>query len=100
MWCLTPLNLSYRCLATWWKNTVLQQALWQALEAHPKVTLRVPTSLIALHRHNDLQELELKGGGNDPREAGDWCRRRKIRRCDRWRELAFMPAVCAVVYVD
>lgn len=44
------------------ENTVLQQALWQALEAHPKVTLRVPTSLIALHRHNDLQELELKGG--------------------------------------
>lgn len=44
------------------ENTVLQQALWQALEAHPKVTLRVPTSLTALHRHNDLQELELKGG--------------------------------------
>ncbi|HAH9461481.1 TPA: 3-demethoxyubiquinol 3-hydroxylase [Escherichia coli] len=44
------------------ENTVLQQALWQALEAHPKVTLRVPTSLIALHRDNDLQELELKGG--------------------------------------
>lgn len=44
------------------ENTVLQQALWQALEAHPKVTLRVPGSLIALHRHNDLQELELKGG--------------------------------------
>ncbi len=44
------------------ENTVLQQALWQALEAHPKVTLRVPCSLIALHRDNDLQELELKGG--------------------------------------
>ncbi|STG69658.1 2-octaprenyl-3-methyl-6-methoxy-1,4-benzoquinol hydroxylase [Escherichia coli] len=44
------------------ENTVLQQALWQALEAHPKVTLRVPGSLIALHRHDDLQELELKGG--------------------------------------
>ncbi|QME15511.1 2-octaprenyl-3-methyl-6-methoxy-1,4-benzoquinol hydroxylase [Escherichia coli] len=44
------------------ENTVLQQALWQALEAHPKVTLRVPGSLTALHRHNDLQELELKGG--------------------------------------
>ena len=44
------------------ENTVLQQALWQALEAHPKVTLRVPGSLIALHRDNDLQELELKGG--------------------------------------
>ena len=44
------------------ENTVLQQALWQVLEAHPKVTLRVPGSLIALHRHDDLQELELKGG--------------------------------------
>ncbi|OKV56883.1 2-octaprenyl-3-methyl-6-methoxy-1,4-benzoquinol hydroxylase [Escherichia coli] len=31
------------------------------MEAHPKVTLRVPGSLIALHRHDDLQELELKG---------------------------------------
>ncbi len=33
------------------ENNVLQQALWQALEAHPKVTLRVPDSLKALHRH-------------------------------------------------
>ncbi len=71
------------------ENTVLQQALWQALEAHPKVTLRVPTSLIAQHRHNDLQELELKGGetilaklviGADGANS----------QCDRWRELAFM----------
>ena len=61
MWCLTPLNLSYRCLAIWWENTVLQQALWRALEAHPKI-LRAEGSLIALHRHDDLQELELKGG--------------------------------------
>ncbi len=30
---------------------MLQQALWQALEAHPKVTLRVPDSLKGLHRH-------------------------------------------------
>ena len=33
------------------ENNVLQQALWQALEAHPKVTLRVPDSLKGLHRH-------------------------------------------------
>jgi 2-octaprenyl-3-methyl-6-methoxy-1,4-benzoquinol hydroxylase len=44
------------------ENTVLQQALWQALEAHPKVTLRVPTSLISLHQHHDRHELELAGG--------------------------------------
>ena len=65
------------------ENTVLQQALWQALEAHPKVTLRVPGSLIALHRHDDLQELELKGGEVIRATA-------QIRRCGRWRELAFM----------
>ncbi|WP_336218937.1 3-demethoxyubiquinol 3-hydroxylase [Citrobacter amalonaticus] len=44
------------------ENNVLQLALWQALEAHPKVTLRVPASLIALHRLNDCHELELAGG--------------------------------------
>ena len=44
------------------ENNVLQQALWQALEVHPNVTLRVPASLIALHRHNDRHELELVGG--------------------------------------
>ncbi|WP_255575494.1 FAD-dependent monooxygenase, partial [Citrobacter sp. Colony219] len=44
------------------ENTVLQQALWQALEAHPDVTLRVPTSLISLHRHNDRHEFELADG--------------------------------------
>ena len=44
------------------ENNVLQQALWQALEAHPKVTLRVSASLIALHRHNERHELELAGG--------------------------------------
>lgn len=43
------------------ENTVLQQALWQALKAHPEVTLRAPGPLIAPYRHNDLQELELKG---------------------------------------
>ncbi len=44
------------------ENTVLQQALWQALQANPKVTLRVPASLISLHQHNDRHELELAGG--------------------------------------
>lgn len=44
------------------ENTVLQQALWQALEAHPNVTLRVPASLAALHRHHDSQVLELADG--------------------------------------
>lgn len=44
------------------ENNVLQRALWQALEAHPKVTLRVPASLIALHRNNDRHELELADG--------------------------------------
>lgn len=44
------------------ENTVLQQALWQALEAHPKVTLRVPASVKSLHRHNDQHLLELDNG--------------------------------------
>lgn len=44
------------------ENNVLQQALWQAMEAHPNVTLRVPASLISLHQHNDRHELELTGG--------------------------------------
>lgn len=81
------------------ENTVLQQALWQALEAHPKVTLRVPTSLIALHRHNDLQELELKGGetilaklviGADGANS-------QVRQMA---GIGVHAAVCAVVYVD
>jgi 2-octaprenyl-3-methyl-6-methoxy-1,4-benzoquinol hydroxylase len=44
------------------ENTVLQQALWQALEVHPKVTLRVPASLLSLHQHHDRHELELADG--------------------------------------
>ncbi|MBM0997907.1 2-octaprenyl-3-methyl-6-methoxy-1,4-benzoquinol hydroxylase, partial [Escherichia coli] len=39
-----------------------QQALWHALETHTKVTSRVPGSLIALPRHDDLQEDALDGG--------------------------------------
>lgn len=44
------------------ENTVLQQALWQALEAHPGVSLRVPASIKALHRHNDHHVLALSEG--------------------------------------
>lgn len=44
------------------ENNVLQQALWQALEAHPGVTLRVPASISALHRHNDQHLLTLSDG--------------------------------------
>ena len=41
------------------ENHALQQALWQALEAHPKVTLRVPASLKALHRDENGYRLTL-----------------------------------------
>lgn len=44
------------------ENNVLQQALWQALEAHPGVTLRVPASLAALHHRHDGYALELADG--------------------------------------
>ncbi|MBJ6045291.1 FAD-dependent monooxygenase, partial [Salmonella enterica subsp. enterica serovar Typhimurium] len=44
------------------ENTVLQQALWQALEAHPKVTLRMPASLKALHPHESGYLLTLDSG--------------------------------------
>ena len=44
------------------ENNVLQLALWQALEAHDNVTLRVPDSLKALHRHESGYLLELDSG--------------------------------------
>ena len=44
------------------ENNVLQRALWQALEAHPKVTLRVPASLKALHPHDSGYLLTLDSG--------------------------------------
>ncbi|MCU6670619.1 2-octaprenyl-3-methyl-6-methoxy-1,4-benzoquinol hydroxylase [Enterobacteriaceae bacterium H4N4] len=44
------------------ENNVLQQALWQALAAHPKVTLRVPASVKAMHRHNDRHLIALDNG--------------------------------------
>ena len=44
------------------ENNVLQLALWQALEANENVTLRVPDSLKALHRHEGGYLLELANG--------------------------------------
>ena len=44
------------------ENNVLQLALWQALEAHPQVTLRVPASLTALQRHQTHSVLHLDNG--------------------------------------
>ena len=44
------------------ENNVLQQALWQALEAHPKVTLRVPASIKALHPQESWYSLTLDSG--------------------------------------
>ncbi|QLR42287.1 2-octaprenyl-3-methyl-6-methoxy-1,4-benzoquinol hydroxylase [Enterobacter sp. RHBSTW-00994] len=44
------------------ENNVLQQALWQSLEAHPDVTLCVPASLKALHHHEGGYLLTLDNG--------------------------------------
>lgn len=44
------------------ENSVLQRALWDALERHPKVTLRVPASLTAMHRQGDYRELAFTDG--------------------------------------
>lgn len=41
------------------ENSVLQLALWQALDAHPNVTLRVPATLKALHHRDDGSLLTL-----------------------------------------
>lgn len=60
--CFDAAELKLPLLGYMVENTVLQQALWQALEAHPNVTLRVPASLAALHRHHDSQVLELADG--------------------------------------
>ncbi len=72
------------------ENNVLQQALWQALEAHPGVTLRVPASLAALHRRHDGYALELADG--------EWVTPKLVIGADgansqvrQMAELAFMP---------
>ncbi len=44
------------------ENNVLQLALWQALEAHPEVTLRMPASLKSLHSHESGYLLTLDSG--------------------------------------
>ncbi|ROP59226.1 2-octaprenyl-3-methyl-6-methoxy-1,4-benzoquinol hydroxylase [Enterobacter sp. BIGb0383] len=44
------------------ENNVLQLALWQALEAHPQVTLHVPASLKTLERHPQHSVLHLDNG--------------------------------------
>lgn len=44
------------------ENNVLQSALWQALEAHPQVTLRVPASVMLLQRQQQHSILHLDDG--------------------------------------
>lgn len=44
------------------ENTVLQRALWQALEVHPQVTLHCPRRLTAMHARNDCHELVFDNG--------------------------------------
>ena len=44
------------------ENNVLQRALWQALEAHPQVTLRVPSCVKSMQYDGDRQVLTLDDG--------------------------------------
>lgn len=44
------------------ENNVLQRALWQALEAHPQVTLRVPSCVKSMRYDGDRQVLTLDDG--------------------------------------
>ncbi|WLI78307.1 3-demethoxyubiquinol 3-hydroxylase [Kosakonia sp. H02] len=44
------------------ENNVLQRALWDALQAHPLVTLRTTGTLSALQTHSDYQELLFDDG--------------------------------------
>lgn len=44
------------------ENNVLQRALWDALEAHPQVTLRVPAALSGLHTDGDHHQLTFEEG--------------------------------------
>ncbi|SCC03514.1 2-octaprenyl-3-methyl-6-methoxy-1,4-benzoquinol hydroxylase [Kosakonia oryzendophytica] len=44
------------------ENVVLQRALWEALEAHPQVTLRTPAALSAMHVLNEQHELTFEDG--------------------------------------
>ncbi|MDZ7321814.1 3-demethoxyubiquinol 3-hydroxylase [Kosakonia sacchari] len=44
------------------ENTVLQRALWEALQAHPQVTLLTAKELTALHAHDAHQQLTFADG--------------------------------------
>ncbi len=44
------------------ENNVLQRALWEALDAHPQVTLRVPASLSTIDFHHDSHKLIFENG--------------------------------------
>lgn len=80
------------------ENNVLQQALWQALEAHPGVTLRVPASLSALHRRHDGYALETGRRRMGNAEVSDWRRRREFAGSANGGNWHSCLAICAVVY--
>ncbi|WP_312691376.1 3-demethoxyubiquinol 3-hydroxylase [Kosakonia sp.] len=44
------------------ENTVLQRALWEALETHPQVTLRTPAALSTMHAHKEQHQLTFDDG--------------------------------------
>lgn len=44
------------------ENNVLQRALWDELESHPHVTLRVPAALSGLHADGDHHQLTFEEG--------------------------------------
>lgn len=44
------------------ENNVLQRALWEALDAHPQVTLRTPAVLSTIDFHHDSHELTFDNG--------------------------------------
>ena len=44
------------------ENNVLQRALWEALDAHPQVTLRVPSSLRSIDFQADSHQLVFENG--------------------------------------
>jgi len=44
------------------ENNVLQRALWEALDTHPQVTLRVPAALSTLHSSHSSHELIFDNG--------------------------------------
>jgi len=44
------------------ENSVLQRALWEALESHPQVTLCASAALKAIHRQGDYHQLDFADG--------------------------------------